>query len=502
MKYILSTYKVSALRALGAVLLLSLTSLSVASAAMTYGSLTYHTIGYGASNEWSGVLAEPVVAANDNDGDYSYITTTHQGKAETFTFDTPTLPSGASLNGVSLYMFAKKVDVSDNGVTDPANDPQISFRVEDGANTSHVSDGGNVTISNDGTYALYSRHLTKNPITGNDWTLGDLASGGLRFGVVRTNEGSETGIEPRVTAFWIDINYSIDATTTGTSTEGTGGNGGNGGGSSTSTNTTPTANAQSITTTPNTAATTTLTGTDPDLPAQTLTFAIGTTTTNGTTTLVGNQITYTPNTNFVGTDSFTFTVSDGISTSTPATVTITVSTSTTSGGEGGSGGPGSGSSGGGSSSSSGGSGGGSNSVTSGGGYFVGGGSGSGAGSPAGKVLGASTSCGIYMTKFTRNGYRNDVDTVKKLQSFLNSYLGVSIPVTGYFGPLTEKYVKQLQLKHKDVMLAPWSVSTPTGISYLTTVTGINNIVCPDLHLIVPTNLIPFSAHPDTPKKIR
>jgi hypothetical protein len=481
-------------------------------AVTTYGSLTYHTLGYGASNEWNAVGGDQIVAANDNDADWSYITVNTLGKAETYTFSTPTLPPGAVLNGVSLYIFAKKMDVSDDGITDPANDPQVSLRVENGSNPTHVSDDLPVTISNDGTYHLYSRHMMTNPITGSDWTLADLTSGALRYGIVRTNEGSETGIEPRITALWVDVNYSIESTSTATSTDGgSGGSGGSGGGSgsgsSTSTNTTPTANAQTITTPVNVSATTTLTGTDTDIPAQTLTYTIATTTTNGTTTLVGNVVTYVPNAGFVGTDTLTFVVSDGIATSTPATVTITVGTPSSGGGSGSGGGSsssssgGSGGSGGGSSSSGGGS-----SSSSGGGYFVNANgqpvSGGGSGSPQGQVLGASSTCGIYMTKYTRNGYKNDVETVKKLQMFLNSYLKVSIPVTGYFGPITERYVKVLQSRHQDVMLMPWKITTPSGLSYITTVVGINNIVCPDLKLPIPTNLIEWSKNSGTPEKIR
>ncbi|MBU2514261.1 tandem-95 repeat protein [bacterium] len=44
----------------------------------------------------------------------------------------------------------------------------------------------------------------------------------------------------------------------------------------------------------------------------------------GTYTIEGNAVTYTPNVNFFGSDSFTYTVSDGVDSSNPATVTITV----------------------------------------------------------------------------------------------------------------------------------------------------------------------------------
>lgn len=124
--------------------------------------------------------------------------------------------------------------------------------------------------------------------------------------------------------------------------------------------------------------------------------------------------------------------------------------------------------------------------------------------PAGMVLGASTSCkesGLYLTKFAREGYKNDVDTVKKLQEFLNKQLGLNIPVTGYFGPMTTAALKKFQLLHKDVMLTPWNLTKPTGILYLTTLAGINNLICSELPSSVSSkDLIPFNQHPDAPKR--
>ena len=65
-----------------------------------------------------------------------------------------------------------------------------------------------------------------------------------------------------------------------------------------------------------------LTATDPN--GQAVTFAITTDPTSGTATLSGTDITYTPNANFYGTDSFAYTASNGTYTSDPVTITITV----------------------------------------------------------------------------------------------------------------------------------------------------------------------------------
>ena len=64
---------------------------------------------------------------------------------------------------------------------------------------------------------------------------------------------------------------------------------------------------------------------DSDAEDDTLTPVIATTPANGTVTVLANgQIRYVPTTGFTGTDSFTYTVSDGQQNSAPATVTVTV----------------------------------------------------------------------------------------------------------------------------------------------------------------------------------
>ena len=84
----------------------------------------------------------------------------------------------------------------------------------------------------------------------------------------------------------------------------------------------PVANAQSVTTAEDTAANITLTGSDVDNDP--LIFAIATPPTNGTLSGTAPNLTYTPNANFNGLDSFTFTVNDGNLTSAPASVSIAI----------------------------------------------------------------------------------------------------------------------------------------------------------------------------------
>jgi uncharacterized repeat protein (TIGR01451 family) len=91
------------------------------------------------------------------------------------------------------------------------------------------------------------------------------------------------------------------------------------------TNMQPIANAQSVSTAQNTPTAINLTGSDPD--GDPLTFNIATSPGNGTLSGLNTNtgaVTYTPNPSFLGTDSFTFRVSDGTTNSVPATVTIDV----------------------------------------------------------------------------------------------------------------------------------------------------------------------------------
>ncbi len=86
----------------------------------------------------------------------------------------------------------------------------------------------------------------------------------------------------------------------------------------------PTANGQTVNLKFETAASLTLTGSDPDLPPLPLTYAVATESADGTLRGTAPNLTYTPDAGFHGTDSFTFTVSNGYFASPAATVTLDV----------------------------------------------------------------------------------------------------------------------------------------------------------------------------------
>lgn len=113
--------------------------------------------------------------------------------------------------------------------------------------------------------------------------------------------------------------------------------------------------------------------------------------------------------------------------------------------------------------------------------------------PVGQVLGASTSCSVYVKGFLRRGDNNDKESVKKLQQFLNENIKAGLTVNGVFDLATENALKAFQLKHADEVLKPWGLTAPTGVFYLTTMVAVNNIMCPSLKLPVPTVLVPMSS---------
>lgn len=89
----------------------------------------------------------------------------------------------------------------------------------------------------------------------------------------------------------------------------------------------------------------------------------------------------------------------------------------------------------------------------------------------------TTTCAAAFKTFMKKGGKNDVGEVKKLQAFLNKYLGLSIPTTGFFGNMTFNGVKSFQTKYADAVLAPWGLTSPTGYFFSTTQKQANLMVC-------------------------
>jgi|GEM_PF-1626582 len=94
------------------------------------------------------------------------------------------------------------------------------------------------------------------------------------------------------------------------------------------TNNAPSAAVDTVTTTANTPVTVAVLANDNDADGDTLSIVEFTQSANGTVVMEGDKLVYTPKADFNGTDTFSYTVSDGTDTAT-STVTVTVKTSST-----------------------------------------------------------------------------------------------------------------------------------------------------------------------------
>lgn len=125
--------------------------------------------------------------------------------------------------------------------------------------------------------------------------------------------------------------------------------------------------------------------------------------------------------------------------------------------------------------------------------------GGGNGPIVGQVLGSSTStlpagCTALLTTYMRMGKKdNNVEEVKKLQQFLNDHIGANLPITGFFGPLTDAAVRKFQTANTGDVLTPWGIDASTGFVYQTTQRWINLTNCKTLSIPVPV-LTPFKEN--------
>ncbi|GEM_PF-1214905 len=85
-------------------------------------------------------------------------------------------------------------------------------------------------------------------------------------------------------------------------------------------------------------------------------------------------------------------------------------------------------------------------------------------------------CNPFRSYLQFRSHDNEVLEVKLWQSFLNRYEGESLPVTGYFGPLTFAAIKRFQEKYADEILLPWNLFHGTGFVYKTTRAKANGIL--------------------------
>ena len=212
------------------------------------------------------------------------------------------------------------VTISD--ATTTTTSPARSFTTAVSNQTPVITEGAstNVSMSEDGSPTPFALTLHATDADAGDtltWSLTTPASNG-------TASVSGTGTS-QVVSYTPTANYNgPDSFVVQVSD-------GNGGADSITVNVTvqsvndlPTANPQNVTTDKNVAKSITLTGSDLETAPASLTFNIGTPPAHGTLTGTAPDLTYTPTTNYSGSDSFTFTVNDGTDNSAPATVSITI----------------------------------------------------------------------------------------------------------------------------------------------------------------------------------
>jgi len=86
-------------------------------------------------------------------------------------------------------------------------------------------------------------------------------------------------------------------------------------------------------------------------------------------------------------------------------------------------------------------------------------------------------CSPYIKTYIRYGAENNVDDVRKLETFLNEKQGESLAVDGVYGAEDVAAVKRFQQKYASEVLGVWGLSEPTGYVYRTTLMKINSFYC-------------------------
>lgn len=86
-------------------------------------------------------------------------------------------------------------------------------------------------------------------------------------------------------------------------------------------------------------------------------------------------------------------------------------------------------------------------------------------------------CSPHIKTYIRYGAENDVEDVRKLETFLKEKQGESLVVDGVYGAEDVVAVKRFQQKYASEVLGVWGLSEPTGYVYRTTLMKINSFYC-------------------------
>jgi hypothetical protein len=215
--------------------------------------------------------------------------------------------SDLDYNGPDSFQFR----VNDGALD--SNTATVSFEVINTADSPVAQDGAATTDEdNDVTITLIATDPDSDPLT---YAIVDQPPAGQ--GAVTQSMGNQFVYSPPA-----DYNGSTSFTFTATDTSGNTSNTARVGVTVNPVNDRPVANAQSVSVNEDDSVTFTLSGSD--VEGTQLTFSVPARAGDGALVQNGAQVTYTPDPDFNGADSFTFTASDGDLTSAPATVDVTV----------------------------------------------------------------------------------------------------------------------------------------------------------------------------------
>ncbi len=242
------------------------------------------------------------LSATDAGGDaLTYTVTQPMNGAVTLTGNVATYTPNADYNGSDSFTFTANDGMADSNVgtvsvtVTPVNDAPVAA---DATLTTDEDTAGDVTIS-----------------------ATDVDGDVLTYTVTQPANGTVT-LTGNVATYTPDADYNGSDSFTFTANDGTvDSNVGTVSVTVTAVNDPPVAADATLTTDEDTAGEITLTAT---LESGLLTFAVATAPANGTVTIDGTKATYTPNADFNGADSFTYTANDGTDESAPATVSVTV----------------------------------------------------------------------------------------------------------------------------------------------------------------------------------
>ena len=134
--------------------------------------------GIGSFDLWTANVGTKVDAVASNDGDATFISSTSTASdAQTFSFPGAAVPAGATINSVTLTAQAK-VDSSYG---------ELQLLAENGINSVANKPGSPNTVSNTASYAPVTWNMATNPITHAAWTVADVNSWAMNFGVANVS---------------------------------------------------------------------------------------------------------------------------------------------------------------------------------------------------------------------------------------------------------------------------------------------------------------------------